>query len=167
MLQSNALSSWSDELRDCLRRSANQGGSSTQVRDILRRSVIVIDDHLTFYLYARFAQFSCDGGLFDGRGSEAAHRYAEAYGAHHPEAAERLDTMISNYDARRPRADAPTADPVSAPGTEADTCRQGGLEKAVNGNDLATASAHFRQCTACQREFLGRGGILPQLARPQ
>jgi hypothetical protein len=73
--------------------------------------------------------------------------------------------MISNHDARRPRASEPalTADPVPAPDPEATTCGQGGLEKIVNGNDLVTASAHFRQCTACQREFLGRGGVLPQM----
>jgi hypothetical protein len=97
--------------------------------------------------------------------SEAARWYAEAYGAGHPEAAERLDGMISNHDARRPRATEPTpaADPVPAPDPQADICGQGGLDKVVNGSDLVTASAHFRQCTACQREFLRRGGVLPQM----
>jgi hypothetical protein len=88
--------------------------------------------------------------------SDAARWYAEAYGAGHPEAAERLDEMISNHDTRRPRP-APPPPPPSAE----DSCRQGGLAAVINTSDLATASAHFRRCTSCQREFVGLNGLLP------
>jgi hypothetical protein len=91
---------------------------------------------------------------------DAARWYAEAYGAGDPEAAERLDGMISRHDTRRPRAPRRPADPP--PGR----CTQGGLDAVINGGDLITATDHFRQCTACQREFLALGGLLPPPARP-
>ncbi len=88
--------------------------------------------------------------------SESARWYAEAYAAGHPEAADRLDGMISRHDARRPRS----ADPVPAPGSGPERCDQGGLDTIIN-SDLITATTHFRRCTACQREFLDLGGLLP------
>ena len=89
--------------------------------------------------------------------SDAARWYAEAYGAGHSEAAERLDDMISNHDTRRPRAAAPAAPPVSTD----ESCRQVGLGAVVNDSDLTTATAHFCHCTSCQNEFLRLGGLLP------
>jgi TPR repeat protein len=86
--------------------------------------------------------------------SEAARWYVEAYGAGHPEAAERLDSMIGGQDGRR----RPPADPPAAPG---ERCERGGLAAVLEGSDLLTATEHFRQCTACQREFVRRGGLLP------
>ena len=90
--------------------------------------------------------------------SEAARWYAEAYAAGYAEAAERLDDMISCHDTRRPRA----AAPLPAADPQANCCEQGGLDAVVNGGDLITAMRHFRRCTACQHEFLRRGGLLPQ-----
>jgi hypothetical protein len=85
------------------------------------------------------------------------------------EAAERL-CMLNNPDGCRPRAAAPgptfrfeTSSLVGSGGGEAGSCEQGGLEVVLNGSDLSTASAHFRLCTACQHEFLDRGGLLPRL----
>jgi hypothetical protein len=88
--------------------------------------------------------------------SDAARWYADAYGAGHPQAAERLDNMISSHDARRPRP-TPAEEPVSAD----EHCRQGGLNAVVNGSDLTTAAEHFRHCVCCQNEFLHLGGLLP------
>jgi hypothetical protein len=47
-------------------------------------------------------------------------------------------------------------------------CELGGLLTVLGSNDLATASLHFGHCTACQREFVRRGGLLPvrQLTAP-
>jgi TPR repeat protein len=95
--------------------------------------------------------------------SEAARWYAEAYGAGHPEAAERLDGMIGRHDARRGQpAGAPAASPGLPPGP--DGCELGGLAAVLDGSDLVTATVHFRHCTACQREFVSRGGLLPDLS---
>jgi hypothetical protein len=95
--------------------------------------------------------------------SEAARWYAEAYGAGHPEAAERLDGMIGHYDARRhPPAEPPDLPPDLPPGP--DRCELGGLAAVLDSSDLVTATVHFRQCTACQREFVSRGGLLPDLS---
>ncbi len=88
--------------------------------------------------------------------TEAARWYAEAYGAGHPEAAGRLDDMISRHDTRHPRPPGP-AQPA---GPAQERCEQGGLDAVVNGTDLTTATTHFRHCTPCQREFLSLGGLL-------
>jgi TPR repeat protein len=88
--------------------------------------------------------------------SEAARWYVEAYGAGHPEAAERLDGMIGGQDGRRP----PPAEPPAA------ACERGGLAAVLEGSDLVTATEHFRQCEACQREFVSRGGLLPDRRPP-
>jgi hypothetical protein len=40
-------------------------------------------------------------------------------------------------------------------------CELGGLQAVLGGSDLATASVHFGHCTACQREFVRLGGLLP------
>jgi hypothetical protein len=89
--------------------------------------------------------------------SDAARWYAEAFAAGHPEAAERLDGMISRHDPDHPSLPAP----VPAVSSAAGSCQEGGLDAIVNGSDLITAMTHFRHCTACQREFLSRGGLLP------
>jgi hypothetical protein len=52
----------------------------------------------------------------------------------------------------------PAAPKRAAPG---DACDRGGLAAVLEGSDLATATEHFRQCTACQREFVSLGGLLP------
>ena len=88
--------------------------------------------------------------------SDAARWYAEAYAAGHPGAAERLDGMISRHDPRHP----PAADPAPAAGPAPEPCEQGGLDTAVIGSTLTTATTHIRHCTACQREFVRRGGLL-------
>ena len=88
--------------------------------------------------------------------SEAARWYAEAFAAGHPEAAGRLDGMISRHDPEHP-ATGPS--PVAS--TAAGSCQEGGLDAIVNGSDLITAMTHLRHCTACQHEFLSRDGLLP------
>lgn len=97
--------------------------------------------------------------------SDAARWYAGAYAAGHPEAAERLDGMISRHDTRHP----PAAGPAPAAGPPPERCEQGGLHAVVNGGDLTTAAAHFGHCTACQREFVRLGGLLltPATRHPQ
>jgi hypothetical protein len=90
--------------------------------------------------------------------SDAARWYAEAYAAGHPEAAERLDGMISRHDTRNPHA---RDQVMKAPGLAPERCQQGGLDTVLNGSDLTTATTHFRHCTACQYEFLDLGGLLP------
>jgi TPR repeat protein len=90
--------------------------------------------------------------------SEAARWYAEAFAAGHPEAAERLDGMISRHDPEHP---IPPAPPPPAASTAAGNCREGGLDAIINGSDLITAMTHIRHCTACQREFVSRDGLLP------
>lgn len=45
--------------------------------------------------------------------------------------------------------------------TPPDLCELGGLQAVLSGNDLASASLHFGHCTACQREFVSIGGLLP------
>jgi hypothetical protein len=88
--------------------------------------------------------------------TEAARWYAEAYAAGHPEAAARLDDLVSRQDTRRPRLVGPVR-----PGDPAqERCEQGGLDAVVNGTDLATATTHFRHCTPCQHEFISHGGLL-------
>jgi TPR repeat protein len=93
--------------------------------------------------------------------SEAARWYAEAYGAGHPEAAERLDGMIGNHDTRRPLPADPHPAQSGQGAAQPDGCERGGLAAVLDSSDLVTATEHFRQCTACQREFVGRGGLLP------
>jgi hypothetical protein len=93
--------------------------------------------------------------------AEAARWYVEAYSAGYPEAVDLLDAMISRSDRNRPR------DPVSAqvprpPGRPPQPCGDGGLDEVVGSRELHLAIAHFQQCTPCQREFLERGGLLPQ-----
>ncbi|HEU5416632.1 MAG TPA: hypothetical protein VFV41_02990 [Streptosporangiaceae bacterium] len=90
--------------------------------------------------------------------SEAARWYVEAYGAGHPEAAERLDGMIGDRAGRR----RPPAEPPAA----GECCERGGLAAVLEGSDLLTATEHFRRCTACQREFVSRGGLLPDRRPP-
>jgi TPR repeat protein len=95
--------------------------------------------------------------------SDAARWYIEAYGAGHQEAAEDLDEMISRHDIRRPecnRNDPPAEQPAPRQG-----CSHGGLDTIMAANDLAGATAHFQQCTDCQREFLRRGGLFPYTDR--
>lgn len=89
--------------------------------------------------------------------SEAARWYAEAFAAGHPEAAGRLDGMISRHDPEHP---IPPAPPQAA-STAAGNCPEGGLDAIINGSDLITAMTHIRHCTACVREFLSRDGLLP------
>jgi hypothetical protein len=45
--------------------------------------------------------------------------------------------------------------------TPPELCEQGGLQTVLANSDLATASVHFGHCTACQREFVRLGGLLP------
>lgn len=45
--------------------------------------------------------------------------------------------------------------------TPPELCELGGLEAVLGSTDLATASLHFGHCTACQREFVSLGGLLP------
>jgi hypothetical protein len=90
--------------------------------------------------------------------SDAARWYAEAYAAGHPEAAGRLDGMISRHDTRCPRAAVP-AKPAE-PGEQ--RCERGGLSAVVSDCDLTAAAAHFLHCTPCQNEFLRLGGLLPR-----
>jgi hypothetical protein len=70
--------------------------------------------------------------------------------------------MISRQDVRhdRPRLSPGSTVPSGwvEPGDE--PCEQGGLA-VVNGGDLTTAITHFGHCIACQREFVGLGGLLP------
>jgi len=89
--------------------------------------------------------------------SDAARWYAEAYAAGHPEAAGRLDGMISRHDTRHPRA----VVPGEAPGPGDQQCERGGLSAVVSDCDLTAAGAHFLHCTPCQNEFLCLGGLLP------
>ncbi|MGD0558886.1 MAG: hypothetical protein ABSA93_28410 [Streptosporangiaceae bacterium] len=94
--------------------------------------------------------------------SDAARWYIEAYGAGHVEAAEELDGMISRHDIRRRRDlhDHPVR-PHPAP----QACPRGGLDTIIETQDLVEATKHFKHCIACQREFVSRGGILPNPAQ--
>lgn len=85
--------------------------------------------------------------------------------------------MIGRHDTRRPPAAGHVADPVPAgpvlaagpvpaAGPAAERCELGGLDAVINGSDLITATTHFGQCIACQREFLSLGALLPPPARP-
>jgi len=58
----------------------------------------------------------------------------------------------------------PAGTSAAAEAAQAQACTDGGLAAVLAGQDLTEASAHFRRCTACQREFLDRGGLLPRLA---
>jgi hypothetical protein len=66
--------------------------------------------------------------------------------------------IAAGQPAEPPGAQSPGAQPAAAPG---DACDRGGLAAVLEGCDLATATEHFRQCTACQQEFVSRGGVLP------
>jgi hypothetical protein len=89
--------------------------------------------------------------------SDAARWYIEAYAAGHAEAAEELDQMIGHGELGHRDEQAP-----ARPG-----CPCGGLDVVIEANDLAGATEHFQRCTACQSEFVGRGGLLAShAARP-
>jgi hypothetical protein len=62
--------------------------------------------------------------------SQAARWYAEAYGAGHPEAAERLDLMIGRHDTSRPRP-TPARQLAPVPATTSPPCERGGLDAVV------------------------------------
>lgn len=66
--------------------------------------------------------------------------------------------MLTGEIAAGQAAGPPAAPKRAAPG---DACDRGGLAAVLEGSDLATATEHFRQCTACQREFVSLGGLLP------
>lgn len=98
--------------------------------------------------------------------SEAARWYIEAFGAGYPEAAGHLDDMISRHDIRRPRSRPRDAEPQTAGSAGGPDCALGGLAAAIDGTDLARATAHFQRCTPCQREFVRHGGLLASLCQP-
>lgn len=66
--------------------------------------------------------------------------------------------MAAGQSAGPPAAPPPAVPPPGPPG---EVCGQGGLAAVLEGCDLASATEHFRQCTACQQEFVSRGGVLP------
>lgn len=94
--------------------------------------------------------------------SDAARWYIEAYGAGHVEAAEELDGMISRHDIRRRRE---LRDQPVRPHPAPQACPRGGLDTIIETQDLVEATKHFKHCIACQREFVSRGGILPNPAQ--
>lgn len=91
---------------------------------------------------------------------DAARWYAEAYAAGYPEAAERLDGMISRHDTRQQRPSS-AASPMRPAPPAPEQCEQGGLEAVINAGDLNAAGTHIGHCTACQHEFVKLGGLLP------
>ena len=94
--------------------------------------------------------------------AEAARWYIDAYSAGSPEATDLLDAMISRSDRDRPRDPASKANVPRPAGPPSWPCGDGGLDEAVASRELDLAVAHFQQCTPCQREFVDRGGLLPQ-----
>lgn len=96
--------------------------------------------------------------------SDAARWYIEAYAAGHPEAEDELDEMIRLHDIRGVSHRTSNDDKPPARSRQKEPeCEQGGLRAIVEANDLAGATAHFQQCTACQHEFVSSGGLLPSI----